>query len=116
MFQQTEQQYELFNNQTYEVYYDFTFVYIPSVYISWTPALGEQWGWKETRQEEATDLELLRYAEKVRLFDSCIIPLKTFMIWPTVNLYDKKRRDISGVFSFYRLVHNKGSSGVDSLY
>ena len=80
MFQQTEQQYELFNNQTDEVYYDFTFVYIPSVYISWTPALGEQWGWKETRQEEGTDLELLRYAEKSAAF--------RFLHNPAEDIYD----------------------------
>lgn len=69
MLQKMENQYQFINYQADEVYYDFTFRYTPSRYIHWDPSLGEQGGWKETREEEATDLELLCYAEKSSIFE-----------------------------------------------
>ena len=67
MLQKIENQLQFVNQQADEVYYDFTFRHTPSRYIHWNPYLGEQGGWKETR-EEATDLELLRCAEESAAF------------------------------------------------
>ncbi len=79
MLQRIQNQREFVVRQGDEVYYDFTFGHIPSRYIHWSPYLGEQEGWKETR-EEATDLELLCYVEKSNAFE--------FLHDPAEDTYD----------------------------
>lgn len=80
MLQKIENQHQFVNQQADEVYYDFTFRYTPSHYIHWVPYLGEQGGWKETREEETTDLDLLRCAEKSTAFE--------FLYDPAEDIYD----------------------------
>lgn len=80
MLQKIENQYGFVNAEADEIYYDFNFGYIPSQYICWGLGLVEPEGWKETREEEATDLELLRYAEKSTAFE--------FLHDQTEDIYD----------------------------
>ena len=80
MSQTIETQQQFINYQADKVYYDFTFTHTPSRYIHWAHHLGEQKGWKETREEEATDLDLLRCAEKSTAFE--------FLYDPAEDIYE----------------------------
>lgn len=80
MLQRIENLRQFVSQQGDEVYYDLTFSHTPSRYIHWSPYIGEQGGWKETREEEATELELLRYAEKSTAFE--------FLHDPAEDIYD----------------------------
>jgi hypothetical protein len=80
MLQRIENLCQFVSQQGDEVYYDLTFSHTPSRYIHWCPYLGEQGGWKERREEEITDLELLLYVKQSTAFQ--------FLHDPAEDTYD----------------------------